>query len=180
MTMIKRAAALRSQTAPIILLAPVCGELSISRRKIAEHELAAIDIGCPGRPDRIHADREKGVSLGGDQPPSAVAPLGSEEASCTKAAASFQPAKVVALWRVGEPLFEFLPFLVTSGAQHLGRADFLCPIARTKLAESIDDPVICGPVCLARRRDAQGADSQTLGRCRTRDPQADRGNAGGV
>src|SRR6516164_5422426 len=115
MSMIKRATALRLQTAAIILFAPVRGEFAISRRQIAEHELAAVDIARPASHDGIHPDREKWFPLRGDEPPSAIPPLCSKKSGRAKLAALLQPAKAVALERFGAPLRESACLLCASG-----------------------------------------------------------------
>src|SRR6202022_1446200 len=138
--MIERAAALRPQTAAVVSFAPMRGKLSTPRREIAKHELAAIDIGCPGSRNDVDPDREKGISCRGNQPPSAGALLCVKKAGCTNPTAPKKPAKAVAIGSVSAPLVQFFCFLGTTGAQHLGRAHFLRPSARAKLAESINDP----------------------------------------
>ena len=77
--MVERAAALGAQAAAVVGFAPMRGKFAISARQIAEHELAALDIGRPGRRDRVDADREKAVPFGGDEPPSAIPPFGAEK-----------------------------------------------------------------------------------------------------
>src|SRR5262249_54447793 len=75
-TMIERAVAPGPQTATVVALAPVRGKLSIRRRKIAKHKLAAVDIGFPSKRNHIHPDREESIALGGNKPPSPVTPFG--------------------------------------------------------------------------------------------------------
>ncbi len=127
--MIKGAAVLGAQAAAIVRFAPMRGKLAFTRRQIAEHELAALDVGRPGRRDRVDADRKKAVPLGGDQPPSALPPFGSKKARRTEGMARYQPAESVAFQRLGEPSREFLRFLRAPRAEDLGRADLFGPAA---------------------------------------------------
>ncbi len=156
--MIKQAAALGSQTAALIRLAPVHGKLTTQWRQVAEHELATLDIRRTRRPHDIHPDRKERVSVGSDQPPSAVSVLGSKKSCRAKAALSRKPPIAVAFGGIGAPPRQLRRFFVTPGAKHFGRADFLRPSAEMKLAETIDDPVIGGLIPAARGLDAQGAD----------------------
>jgi len=125
---IEQAAMLCPQTETVVTLFPVRGERAVLRRQIVEHELAILDIGCPGKePDRVHPDREKAVSLGGDQPPSSVPLLSAEKARRTKAANPRKPGEMVALRRFGEPLREVARFFGAPGAQHFDRAHLFRP-----------------------------------------------------
>jgi len=56
MTVIECAAGLGPQTATVVALAPVRGKLSIGRRQIAKHKLAALDIGISSERNHIHPD----------------------------------------------------------------------------------------------------------------------------
>ena len=84
--MIEHAVAPGPQTATIVVLAPVRRKLTIGRRQIAKHKLAAVDIGFAGRRGHVHPDREERIALGRHEPPSPVTLFGSEEAGRAKAA----------------------------------------------------------------------------------------------
>src|SRR5262245_22901302 len=127
----------------------------VHRRQIAEHKPTTFDIGRLSGRDGIHPDREKGIPLRSDEPPSAIASLGSEKPGRAKGETALEPAKAVAFRGLGTPLRELPCLFFTPLAKHLDRADLLGPGARAILAETIDNPVICGFVCLARRLDAQ-------------------------
>src|SRR5215469_18572181 len=71
-TMIERAVGAGPQTGTVVSFAPVRGKLSIRRRQLAKHELAAVDIGFPSKRNHIHPDREEGIALWGHEPPSRV------------------------------------------------------------------------------------------------------------
>src|SRR6266481_2098274 len=136
------------------------GKLAFSCRQIAEQELAALDIGRPGRRDRVDADRKKAVSFGGDKPPSALPLFGAKEACRTEGRAQYQPAEAIALRRLREPLGEFLRFFGAPRPEHLDRRDLFAPAAGVELAEAVDDALIHHAPRLAWRRHAQRADHQ--------------------
>src|ERR1700730_3546327 len=94
-TMIERAAGLRPQSATVVVLAPMCGKLSIRRRQIAEHRRATVDIGFPSERNHVHPDREEAIALGGDEPPSPVTLLSTEEARRAKTANLRKPTEAV-------------------------------------------------------------------------------------
>src|SRR5215472_17296691 len=112
-TMIERAAGLGPQTAAVVVLVPVSRELALLWRQVAEHELAALDIGCSGQPNHVHPDREEAMTLGGNEPPSPVQPLSAKEAGCAKTAGLQNPAEAIAPRGIGKPLRDRARFLGT-------------------------------------------------------------------
>ena len=166
-TMIERAAGLRPQSATVVVLAPMRGKLSIRRRQIAEHKLTTVDIGFPSERNHVHPDREEAIALGGDEPPSPVTLLGTEEARRTKAAHLRKPTEAVAPRALGQPLRDCVRFLGSFGAEYLGRTHLLRPRTRKELAEAVDDAFIGGAIRLdARRFDEQswGVDGRGIPR----------------
>jgi hypothetical protein len=83
--MIEQPTGFRPQAVAVVALAPVPSKLTMRRRQVAKHKLAAVDVGCPNQRNHIHPDRKEGVTLGRDEPPSPVAPLSSKEARWAKA-----------------------------------------------------------------------------------------------
>ena len=175
-TMVERAVALGPQTATVVALAPVRGKLSIRRRQIAKHKLAAVDIGFPSESNHVHPDREEGIALGGDEPPSPVTLFGTEEAGRAKTAGPQKPTEAIAPRGVGEPLRDRARFLGTFGTEHLGRTHLLRPLTQKELTETVDDAVIGGAI----RLDARRSDDERLGGRWTWHPKADHRNMRGV
>src|SRR5215472_5509828 len=179
-SVIEGAAALRAETAPVVALAPVGGELAVQGWQVTEHELAVLDIGRPLRLDDIHADREEGVVVGGDEPPSVGAPFGAEEAGGAEAAAGVEAAEAVALRCIGAPDGKFVSLLDTLGAEHLDRAYLSGPVSWTILTEPVDDPGIRVFVRLTRRLGAQRPYNHVCRGRGARYSEPDGGNIRGV
>src|SRR5215470_8518881 len=120
------------------MLTPVSRELAFLWRQVAEHELAAFDIGCSGEPNHVHPDREGAMTLGGNEPPSPVPPLSAEEAGCAKTAGLQNPAEAIAPRGIGKPLRDRARFLGTPCAQYLCRVLLLRRLTLIKLTKAVD------------------------------------------